>query len=99
MLLAPARYLEVDILKQLLNQACCKSGAQVTTSLISKFRKTWTITANNGGHNSIAVAEQTLMLILSLMKKSAEGYERVRSGNWEITMGWINTCYTAGVSE
>ena len=41
------------------------------------------ITANNGGHNSIAVAEQTLMLILSLMKKSAEGYERVRSGNWK----------------
>ena len=38
--------------------------------------------ANNGGHNSIAVAEQTILLMLAVYKRIIEGYNRVISGKW-----------------
>lgn len=38
--------------------------------------------ANNGGANSIAVAEHTLMLMLAVYKRLPEMHQRVVDGNW-----------------
>lgn len=38
--------------------------------------------ANNGGANSIAVAEHTLMLMLAVYKRLPEMHQRVVNGNW-----------------
>lgn len=40
--------------------------------------------ANNGGSNSVAVAEHTLMLILAVLKKLAWQHNNVAAGKWRV---------------
>ena len=47
--------------------------------------------ANNGGANSWAVSDHTLMLMLALNKKLALGDRSVRDGSWNASVGGLNT--------
>ena len=47
--------------------------------------------ANNGGANSWAVSDHTLMLMLALNKKLALGDRSVRDGTWNASVGGLNT--------
>jgi phosphoglycerate dehydrogenase-like enzyme len=47
-------------------------------------RKARVPVANNGGSNSVAVAEHTLMLILAVMKKLAWQHANVVNGKWRV---------------
>ena len=47
--------------------------------------------ANNGGANSWAVSDHTLMLMLALNKKLALGDRSVRDGSWNDSVGGLNT--------
>lgn len=47
-------------------------------------RKARVPVANNGGSNSVAVAEHTLMLILAVMKKLAWQHANVVKGKWRV---------------
>ena len=52
--------------------------------------------ANNGGANSWAVSDHTLMLMLALNKKLALGERSVRDGSWNRSVGRLNTYEMAG---
>jgi phosphoglycerate dehydrogenase-like enzyme len=52
--------------------------------------------ANNGGANSWAVADHTLMLMLALNKRLALGERSVRNGSWSQSVGGLNTYEMAG---
>ena len=52
--------------------------------------------ANNGGANSWAVSDHTLMLMLALNKKLALGDRSVRDGSWNASVGGLNTYEMAG---
>ena len=52
--------------------------------------------ANNGGANSWAVSDHTLMLMLALNKKLALGDRSVRDGSWSASVGGLNTLRDGG---
>ena len=52
--------------------------------------------ANNGGANSWAVADHTLMLMLALNKRLTLGDRSVRDGSWNASVGGLNTYEMAG---
>lgn len=49
---------------------------------VAAARESQLAIANNGGANSIAVAEHTLMLMLAVYKRLPEMHQRVVDGNW-----------------
>ncbi len=51
---------------------------------VSAAKKAGVPIANNGGSNSVAVAEHTLMLILAVYKKMAWHHNNVTHGKWRI---------------
>jgi glyoxylate reductase/D-3-phosphoglycerate dehydrogenase len=51
---------------------------------IEAVRKAGVPVANNGGANSVAVAEHTLMLILSVLKRLAWMHNNVVAGKWRV---------------
>ena len=53
--------------------------------------------ANNGGANSVAVAEHTLMLILAVYKRLASQHNNVVAGKWRVgDLGEQRVCELAG---
>src|SRR5438876_8298167 len=53
--------------------------------------------ANNGGANSVAVAEHTLMLILAVHKRLASHHNNVVAGKWRVgDPGWQRVYELAG---
>lgn len=52
--------------------------------------------ATNGGANSWAVSDHTLMLMLALNKKLALADRSVRNGTWNVSVGGLNTYEMAG---
>jgi phosphoglycerate dehydrogenase-like enzyme len=51
---------------------------------IEAARRAKVLVANNGGANAIAVAEHTLLLILSTMKRLADLHEKCMDGKWRV---------------
>jgi phosphoglycerate dehydrogenase-like enzyme len=51
--------------------------------------------ANNGGANSVAVAEHTIMLILSVLKRLAWHHANVSTGKWRVGDLGEQRCYEA----
>ena len=81
--LAPARYLPEEVFDAM----NAVQLIQIWSSGYDKFNlksalNRGILVANNGGYNSIAVAEQAILLILALYKRIIEGYRRVTSGKW-----------------
>lgn len=52
--------------------------------------------ANNGGANSLAVADQTVLLMLALYRRLLEGDRDVRAGRWNASINGMNTFEMAG---
>jgi phosphoglycerate dehydrogenase-like enzyme len=82
-LLAPARFLPVNILSRLSN---CKL-VQIWSSGYDKFnlsdaKSQKLLVANNGGSNAQSVAEHTLALILSVSRKIKSMSEYVENHDW-----------------
>jgi phosphoglycerate dehydrogenase-like enzyme len=59
-------------------------SAGYNTVDIEAARKAGVPVANNGGANSVAVAEHTLMLILATLKKLAWQHNNVVAGKWRV---------------
>ncbi len=83
-LLAPARHIRKEVLESMKKVKLL----QIWSSGFDKFnlleaKNLGLKVANNGGHNSIAVAEQTLLLLLAIYKNLNDGQQRVKSGIWE----------------
>jgi phosphoglycerate dehydrogenase-like enzyme len=83
-LLAPARYLDIKILKNLTNSKLL----QIWSSGFDKFNLVEAKThghqvANNGGSNGQSVAEHTLNLILGVSRRNYEMHQRVLEGKWD----------------
>src|SRR2546430_3776067 len=51
---------------------------------IEAARRAKVLVANNGGANAVAVAEHTLLLILSTMKRLADLHEKCMDGKWRV---------------
>lgn len=82
-LFAPGRFLEDDIFRNCQHLKLM----QIWSSGFDKFNIKSAIrynipVSNNGGANSIAVAEHTIMLMLAVYKRLPEMHQRVRIGNW-----------------
>ena len=82
-LFAPARFLSYDVLKA---AEKCKIF-QIWSSGYDKFnvdaaRKLGIPLCNNGGGNSVSVAEHTIMLILAIYKNLINAHAMTLSGNW-----------------
>lgn len=82
-LFAPARFLPDEIFS---NNSHLEL-LQIWSSGFDKFNLNAAIKyghriANNGGANSIAVAEHTIMLMLAVYKRLPEMHQRVVDGNW-----------------
>src|SRR5690606_20727001 len=52
--------------------------------------------ANNGGSNSWAVADQTVLLILALYRRFLQAHQDVREGRWNASVGGTTTFELAG---
>ena len=82
-LFAPGRHLDDEVIKAASNVKLM----QLWSSGYDKFNLTAATSsgipvANNGGANRIAVAEHTILLILSVYKRLLEANKRAREGNW-----------------
>lgn len=82
-LFAPARFLPDRIFAENRHLALL----QIWSSGYDKFnvaaaKSNGLLVANNGGANSIAVAEHTLMLMLAVYKRLPEMHQRVVDGKW-----------------
>src|ERR1044071_5382922 len=51
---------------------------------IEAARRAKVLVANNGGANAVSVAEHTMLLILSTMKKLADLHEKCMDGKWRV---------------
>jgi phosphoglycerate dehydrogenase-like enzyme len=51
---------------------------------IEAARRAKVLVANNGGANAVSVAEHTMLLILSSMKKLADLHEKCMEGKWRV---------------
>jgi phosphoglycerate dehydrogenase-like enzyme len=51
---------------------------------IEAARRAKVLVANNGGANAVSVAEHTMLLILSSMKKVADLHEKCMDGKWRV---------------
>lgn len=82
-LFAPARFLPDEVMES----AVSSKLMQIWSSGYDKFnlasaRMLGVPVANNGGANRVAVAEQTLLLMLAVLKKLPESHNRVVNGTW-----------------
>ena len=58
---------------------------------IDACRHAKVLVANNGGANSVAVAEHTMMLMLAVMKQLAVQHANVMKGKWRVNFGDTRT--------
>jgi phosphoglycerate dehydrogenase-like enzyme len=58
---------------------------------IEACRRAGVLVANNGGANSVAVAEHTIMLILAVMKQLALQHANVMGGKWRVNFAETRT--------
>jgi len=58
---------------------------------IEACRRARVLVANNGGANSVAVAEHTMMLMLAVMKQMATLHANVMAGKWRVNFAETRT--------